>query len=160
MQRMSPLFALSGHPYLHCECPLSGVKRTRLTAAPPPGGRKTKRTNTTRGPRACLVLLNIQKKSLPHQKKLPLNRHVLKPPDPDCLPNPQNQRIRGHSCGKRRAMISLSHSQFCHGGCPAVGPVEANCFYRTRRCAVNFHDADVVAACALALKGLVFEPAA
>ena len=24
-----PLLALSGHPFLHCECPLSGVKRTR-----------------------------------------------------------------------------------------------------------------------------------
>jgi hypothetical protein len=28
LQCMSPLLARSGHPYLHCTCPLSGVKRT------------------------------------------------------------------------------------------------------------------------------------
>ena len=29
-----PLLAQSGHPQLHCTCPLSGVKRTKVLAAP------------------------------------------------------------------------------------------------------------------------------
>ena len=31
----SPLLALSGHPLLHCTCPLSGLKRTHGSQAPP-----------------------------------------------------------------------------------------------------------------------------